>query len=363
MSDKSNPYSYIKIFRHKEKLDAIARGEVTPPIYVRIKPTSVCNHSCYYCSYRNPTDNDIHISDLRANFNSRDQIPEDIMMALIDDLAEMKVKAVTFSGGGEPLVYPYIEEALRRIIAAGIDLSIITNGHLLNGEKAQLLARAKWVRISMDSCRPERYAKIRGLKSEALNEIAGNIRRFSQIKAADCELGINFVIMPDNADEVYEAACFAKDAGVNHIKFCAVIHPDIQKTHKSIAPGVLSQIEKAEQELSDERFQIINKYAGDLELNAVFKRTYKRCPVQQIIPVVASDCKIYLCHDKAYVPGGELGSLRDKTFKEIWFSPETKKRFAEFDARKECAHHCVYDQRNMLINQFIDLDDSQVNFI
>ena len=48
------------------------------------------------------------------------------------------VKAVTFSGGGEPLVYPYITETMEKVLDAGIDLSIITNGSMLKGRNAQL---------------------------------------------------------------------------------------------------------------------------------------------------------------------------------------------------------------------------------
>jgi len=358
----NNPYSYLKIFRHKEKLDAIGRGEVTPPLYVRIKPTNACNHHCYYCSYGNPEEVKQHVSELRARFNPKDQIAWEIMAALIKDLGEMTVRAVTFSGGGEPLLYPYIEEAMRLVLESGIDLSVITNGSLLDEGRADILKEAKWVRISMDSCRRERYGEIRKVKQEMFDKIAANISHFSRIKNPDCELGINFVITPKNADEIYDMAVFARDLGVNHIKMCAVIDPDMESVHGPIKGQVLEGIERT-RALQEEHFKVISKYEDDLALNAVFERTYRRCPIQQIIPVVAADAKVYVCHDKAYVPGGELGSLKEKSFQEIWYSEETRQRFKNFDARKECRHHCVYDQRNIFINQYLDLDESQINFI
>jgi len=357
-----DPYSYIKIFRHKEKLDAIRRGEVTAPIYIRIKPTNACNHHCYYCSYGNPEDYQNHVSELRAKFRPKDQLDAQIMRDLIRDLGQMKVKAVTFSGGGEPLLYPHIEEAMRLVLENGIDLSVITNGSLLNDARADILKEAKWVRISMDSCRRERYGEIRNVKQEMFDKIADNIRQFSQSKNPACELGINFVITPKNADEVYDMAVFAKDIGVDHIKMCAVIDPDMESVHGPIKDKVLESIERA-RGLQDAYFKVISKYEDDLGLNAVFERSYCRCAIQQIIPVVAADAKVYMCHDKAYVPGGELGDLKEKSFREIWFSEVIQKRFKDFDARQECRHHCVYDQRNIFINQYLDLDDSQINFI
>ena len=37
------------------------------------------------------------------------------MMEIIEDMGNMSVKAITFSGGGEPLTYPYIDEAVKKI--------------------------------------------------------------------------------------------------------------------------------------------------------------------------------------------------------------------------------------------------------
>ena len=50
---RSIKYSTLKIFWHHEKIKAIAEKRITAPIYIRIKPTNKCNHSCFYCSYQN----------------------------------------------------------------------------------------------------------------------------------------------------------------------------------------------------------------------------------------------------------------------------------------------------------------------
>lgn len=111
------------------------------------------------------------------------------------------------------------------------------------------------------------------------------------------------------------------------------------------------------------RFRIIDKYEGDFESALIFHRKYKNCYINKIFTVIAADCKVYFCHDKAYVSSGVVGDLREKSFKELWFSPEVIKRYAEFDAEKECCHHCVYDDRNELLNTFFSLDRNQINFI
>lgn len=357
MSVKTDPYSYLKIFRHHDKLEAIRNKEVTSPLYVRIKPINLCNHHCYYCSYE-----DANLG-LRSEFKEKDKLSREIMLGIIRDLVDMKVRAVTFSGGGEPLLYAHIVEAMKLIIGQGINLSIITNGQLLCDERAEVLGNAKWVRVSMDSCHAEKYAKIRSIPEKAFYKVAENIKAFSEIKSPSCELGMNFVVNAENAGETYEMARFAKNLGVDHIKMSAVITKDLEALHAPFRKSVVEQVRRAQKDFEDDAFKVINKYEFDFELNAQFSRSYSRCPIQQIITVIGADAKVYLCHDKAYVPGGDLGDLSKMSFKELWFSESTRKRFTEFDAKKECNHHCVYDQRNILINSFLDLDEEQVNFV
>ncbi len=143
MERNSTPYSQLKIFYHQETLKRLLNGERCSPVYIRIKPTNRCNHNCNYCHYKNA------YLDL-DQYSPVDEIPRDKMLQIVQDMADMGVKAVTFSGGGEPLLYPYIEETMERLLENGIDLSVITNGSLLRGKKAEILAHAKWVRISID---------------------------------------------------------------------------------------------------------------------------------------------------------------------------------------------------------------------
>lgn len=357
MDIKATPYSNLKIFAHAEVLNELEKGIRKAPIYIRIKPTNYCNHKCYYCSY---ADSELG---LRDSVNKQDQIPWEKMQEIISDIQEIGVKAVTFSGGGEPLVYPHIVEAMKRILEAKIDLSIITNGQLLNGERAETLAKAKWVRISFDAANAETYAKVRKLNLTAFDEVCENIRNFSFIKDKNCELGVNFVINHENEKQVYEMAKMTKNLGVNHIKYTARITKNLFEYHEPFKNSVIEQIHKAQRELEDTNFKVINKYEGDFESAMVFHRNYEHCYINQIFTVIAADSKVYFCHDKAYVSDGVVGDLSHQSFKELWFSDEVVKRYKEFNPQKECNHHCVYDDRNELLNTFYSLDRNHINFI
>ena len=355
--EKATPYSNLKIFAHADALNDVGEGKWIAPIYIRIKPTNYCNHKCYYCSY---ADSELG---LRDSVNRQDQISWEKMQEIISDMADMGVKAVTFSGGGEPLVYPYIVETMRRILNAGIDLSIITNGQMLKGERAEVLTKAKWVRISFDSANAETYSKVRQLPLKAFDEVCDNICQFSKVKQNNCELGINFVINHENADQVYDMAKMVRELGVNHIKFAARVTKDLFEYHAPFKEGVIEQIHRAKEDLEVEGFRIINKYEGDFDSALVFHRCYDKCYINRIFTVIAADSKVYFCHDKAYVKEGVVGDLRNQSFKDLWFSEKTIKRYQEFKPMAECDHHCVYDDRNELLNTFYSLDRNHVNFI
>ena len=104
-------YTHMKIFHYKDKLESLPRESdvILAPLHIRIKPTNVCNHNCRYCAYR--------MDDLQLgkDMNVRDYIPRDKMIEIIDDIIEMGVNAVTFSGGGEPFCYPYLLDAVERL--------------------------------------------------------------------------------------------------------------------------------------------------------------------------------------------------------------------------------------------------------
>lgn len=352
-------YSYLKIFKHQKKLQEIKDGIVSAPISLRIKPTNRCNTNCFYCSYKNIKE----YSRRGFSINPNDEIPLDVMIQLIDDINDMKIKSVILTGGGEPLIYSHISYLLEVLKEMNIDLGIITNGIKLSGENADLLTSAKWVRISLDSCDEQNYSNIRNATKSEFNTVIDNIFKFSKKKEKSCELGINNVINHMNYMDVYPFAEHMKNLGVNHVKYSARVTTNSNEYHKDFSSDVISDINKAQKEFENESFKIINVYEEQLGDCVKYYRTYSKCPIQQIIPSIGADSCIYLCHDKAYMNDGKIGDLKNDTFKNIWFSDNVKEIFKLFDAKKRCIHHCANDQRNMIINEYLNLNDNNINFI
>lgn len=354
-----NPYSNLKIFHHAGLLDAIQRGEAVAPVYIRLKPTNICNHHCAYCTYgsgdtQQKTDN-------RDAIDHKSMIPWERLQEIIADMGDMGVKAVTLSGGGEPLTYPHILDAVRMIREKDIELSLISNGELLEGEIADEFHHARWIRISFDSPNEEEYCRLRGLTPIDFQRVIRNIEAFAAEKEKDCVLGINFVISKANSHRVYEAAGLLKSLGADNVKFAAVIENE-PRYHLPIKDSVIDQIHRAKADLEDESFRIFNNYENDWMDKQFSVQPFETCYTCRLVTVIAADGRVYLCHTRAYDSGAVIGDLREHGFKDVWYSDATQGRVKALKPRQECRNFCVYEERNRLIQSYFD-SDQHVNFI
>ena len=349
-------YSDLKIFHHTEKVNDILTGKRTAPIYIRMKPTNYCNQNCYYCGSK-----DDNVPEDRS-LDRKAVIPWDKMQEIIQDMSDMGVKAVTFSGGGEPLVYPYIEETIELVRRKKIDYSIITNGQALEGRKAELLVDAKWIRVSIESARAETYAGIRGVNT--FDKVIRNIGEFVQNKNSMCTLGINCVVTKDNYQEIYDLCALMSELGVDNIKLSPLrMDGDLGEYHRPMQDSVKRQIQQAQKDFGNKKIKIIDKYSDDTGLDEHYQKPYHRCMIQEVFTVIGADCKVYLCHQRAYTKNGDIGSLKEQSFKELWYSEDTVKKVRELDACRECNFRCVFDERNVLLNNLVAIDRNHINFI
>jgi 2-iminoacetate synthase ThiH len=94
-------YTDAKVALHLDRLEALRAGDVFAPVHVRLKPTNICDHGCSYCAYRANRANNLNLD---GGMEVHDRIAPEKMAELVEDFISMGVEAVTFSGGGEPLL-------------------------------------------------------------------------------------------------------------------------------------------------------------------------------------------------------------------------------------------------------------------
>ncbi|QWR77073.1 radical SAM protein [Candidatus Magnetomonas plexicatena] len=356
----SRLYTKMKIFHFKEKLDSlpIERPEILPPIHIRIKPTNVCNHNCRYCAYK--ADN----LQLGKDMNRRDFIARDKMLEIIHDIIDMGVKAVTFSGGGEPLVYPYITEAALTLAASGVKIATLTNGANLMGETAEVFAQsATWVRVSMDGYDDESYSRYRGVKHGEFTKIMRNLRDFKKL-GGKCYLGVSFIVDKDNCSKVYAFTEKLREVGVDSVKVspCIVSNEGAENNayHKPFFELVKEQVARAKEDFCNETFEIFDSYHA---LDEKFKKDYSWCPYLQLLPVIGADCNVYSCQDKAYnLQEGLIGSIGGSArFSDFWCA--AKANFFKINPSKVCNHHCVANEKNLLVHDYLEANMEHLGFV
>ena len=79
--------------------------------------------------------------------------------------------------------------------------------------------------------------------------------------------------------------------------------------------------------------------------------------------VIGADSKVYSCQDKAYTNEGLLGSIENQRFKEFWFSKENYNRIKSINPSVDCIHHCVEHQKNLLLHEYLAIDENHVEFV
>jgi MoaA/NifB/PqqE/SkfB family radical SAM enzyme len=353
----SQIYSNLKFLGFADQLDALRERRLAAPVHIRIKPINHCNHNCWYCAYRADQ------LQLGEQMDVKDRIPDAKMLEIADDIVEMGVKAVTFSGGGEPLLYKSLPEVVERLAAGGVRVATLTNGSNLRGRMAEAFAEhATWIRVSLDAWDDASYGKSRGIGDGAFTRLIDNMRGFARLNSK-CVLGTSFIVSQDNYTHLADTCALLRDVGVNHVKVAAaVVANDVAENnryHRAIMAAVTAQIEQASV-LNDERFNVVNHYH---ETDERFEKGYETCPFLQFLTVIGADQCVYTCQDKAYTELGRLGSIDGRSFKEFWFSDENRERLYGVDPSRQCHHHCVAHRKNLAIVEHLRLDNEHRFFV
>ncbi len=125
----------------------IAKGVVSTdhPVMAHIIPMRRCNLSCAYCNEYDSTSK---------------PVPLAVMRERVDHLAKLGTTIVTISGG-EPTLYPELDELIGYVRSKGIISGLITNGYLLTAERIQRLNHAglDHMQISIDNVMPDEVSK------------------------------------------------------------------------------------------------------------------------------------------------------------------------------------------------------------
>ncbi len=163
-----------------------------------IEPSTQCNLQCRTC-IRNSWDEPIGLMDMH------------LYRKLLSDLKDFKtLNTLAFWGYGEPLTHPEIVNMVAEAHEMGINTELITNGHLLDENKAKGLIQAGLdiMVVSVDGTTQESFGDVR--LGGNLMRVEDNIRTLNLLRekmsGKKLNLGMEFVIMKSNIKQLPDLA-------------------------------------------------------------------------------------------------------------------------------------------------------------
>lgn len=188
---------------------------VTHLTKVYIEPTDLCNIACRTC-IRNGWD------------ESLGRMTDATFSRILESVQQLSpVPTIFFGGLGEPLFHKHTVEWIARAKAIGAQVELITNGTMLTEKRSRALIDAGLdvIWVSIDGATPESYADVR-LGAE-LPKVMANLARFRKMRRGSHrprpEIGIAFVAMARNIDELPEVLRIGHSLGAKHFSVSNVL--------------------------------------------------------------------------------------------------------------------------------------------
>ncbi len=201
----------LKAEDRRKILDGVRDNTVyTGPFHVEFSPTDACNYECFFCS---------------SGFVDRSKrLPWDRLRATLLELIAMGLRAVRLSGGGEPLIYPQIEEFLDILLERRIDVSnVTTNAYRLTPPVLDRLLRldTSEIIVSFNDVDPERYATTNGTSRRAFDVVVENVRRLIEERdrrgLVRPRVFLQFMLWKGNHDAIERAYDLAESLRVDYL--------------------------------------------------------------------------------------------------------------------------------------------------
>lgn len=354
-------YRADKILWHKDRMDAFKRGEPIAPVTVHFVISDLCNHDCGFCSFR--MENNLQNAlfgvdrDGKRNNNPSRRIPTEKCMEMLEDFADLGVRGIEYTGGGEPTIHPDCGRIFKRGLDLGLDSSLVTNGQRIPTGLDRSLLRFSWIRFSIDAGNAESYARVRRISARHFEQTLANASRLiakRRESGSDTTIGAGFVIWRENWSEIREAVKLYKSIGFDSVRLGAIFNSTEKLDHfDGWAEDAAEMCASAKREFEDENFRVHDNFRARLDdLSDDGRPDYSRCRYQELVAYVGGDQKLYRCCDTAYNPIGYLGDLSTTRFKTLWTSLGATGAFDDFQADETC-EFCMFNARNRLAEDYV----------
>lgn len=304
-------YSYtsniVKLLKHLPKLQMLQNGVVSP-IMVHCIPTHRCQLNCVHCCFKNREDRTKEMS-------------IETWKKGISQFHSIGVRALEFTGGGDPLLWSHLNEGVSFAKSLGMNIGLITNG--IGAKVVKDWSVFDWVRVSLNTLEYRNDLNVNSIKKKTRVS-------FCYIWHDGSEKFIDRVIQFSNEHKI---AC-------------------------RLAPDCIQELDKIDKLMVKARNYLSlfkkNKYVFLSDFNvSTERRRFWDCRIHMIKPCFYLDGWVYSCpsaelaveNNKQVQPAGRLCKVGDiKTFYESRMV---------LKPRKQTCSYCKYALQQNFLEQLL----------
>lgn len=270
-------------------------------IYIRL--TNACNLNCHHCS-------------VNSREKLKDELPPEKYFDIIDQIYQLMVPLVIFTGG-EPTLVKFLPELIKYAYDKPMKVILMTNGYKITKQYAARLVKngLSRVNISIDGSNENTHDEFRGLKG-AFKRAIHAIEIFKDLGA---DIETTTVINENNYSEVEEILKFEQKYDLAIMKFLPIMPAERGKNcdyEKSLSLYVNDSLKKIG--------HIITKRESlkkDTTSPAINNKQF-RCNAGEGVLTIKSNGDVLPCNNFHTI---SLGNIKDQSLYEIYnHSPRIK---------------------------------------
>ena len=305
--------------------------------------TSHCNLACQHCY-------------MDASQEAKAEMSLEEGVRLVDELAELKIPILIFTGG-EPLLSKNFYALAFHAREVGLSTVISTNGTLITPEVARLLAEAKirYVGVSLDSASAERHDAFRGVAGAHARALQG----LKNARDAGLKTGLRITLTRDNWQDVPALLNLTVEQGIP--RFClyhlvptgrgaGIADRDVTPEQRR---SVIRLLAEAAEELKGKDIEILTTDSpmdGAYLLEILKEKDDPRQENVRRLLSNAGGCStgvkvaninhrgdVHPCH---FMPQVVVGNVRERPFRDIWIDHPSPELLALRDIKSSLTGAC-----------------------
>ncbi len=358
-----------------DRIAAWERGERIAPITCDVAMTRACNYACGFC-----------YASLQASEGAK--VTRRHFFDMLDDMAEIGVKGVSFISDGESTVVPWYAEAVEHAANVGLKVGAGSNGLLLTKDVLErVLPHLSYLRFNFSAGERKRYAAIMGVPQHCFDDVIQNIKDGMEVinkggtckpcegagganwyeggrgpwlkceacggkgsVKLSCTLNMQMVCDPKDGDQIVPFARLVTELRPTYgiIKHCADDVVGSLGVDYSKYEGLMPAFDEAERIGKEAGVRLTVKRS---RLDG--KRSYTRCFGPPFILQVSGNGLVSSCgfHFNEKYKKFHMGNITEQRFKTIWESDrywEIVRYLASehFNPQDRCGPNCLQHNTN-----------------